>query len=82
MQVQRNITIIYDPPINYHIYDQDGAAWNNGTDRGFYPITLMDTPGLQSPTYNFYARAHDGVGFGFNETGNGTSRIFLMEIAQ
>ena len=82
VQVQRNTTVIYDPPINYHIYDPDGAQWNNASDRGFYPITLLDTPAVQSPTYNFYARSHDAGGFGFNESGNGTSKIFLMEIAQ
>lgn len=82
VQVQRNSTVIYDPPITYHIFDQDGTAWNSASDRGFYPITLLDTPAVESPTYNFYARAHDAIGFGFNEAGNNTSRIFLMEVAQ
>lgn len=82
VQVQRGAVVVYDPQINYHIYDQDGTSWNNGTQRVLYPITLLDTPSTANPTYNFYARAHDGIGIGFNEGGSGVSRIFLMEVAQ
>lgn len=81
VQVQRGSTVIYDPPINFHIYEQQGTAWNSGTMRTQYPVTVLDTPGATSVTYNFYARAHDGLGVGFNENGNGTSKIFLMEVA-
>lgn len=82
VQVQRGAVVVYDPQINYHSYEQQGTAWNSGTQRGMYPITLLDTPNSSSVTYNFYARAHDGIGIGFNEGGSGTSRIFLMEVAQ
>lgn len=82
IQLQRGAVVIYDPQINYHYYDQDGSTWNSGTQRGLYPITILDTPGTATPTYNFYARAHDGIGIGFNEGGSGTSKIYLMEVAQ
>lgn len=82
VQVQRGAVVVYDPQINYHSYEQQGTTWNSGTQRGMYPITLLDTPGASAVTYNFYARAHDGIGIGFNEGNNGTSRIFLMEVAQ
>ena len=82
IQVQRGSTIIYDPQINYHLYDMDGTAWNSGSQRGLYPITLLDSPNATLATYNFYARAHDSLGVGFNEGGSGVSRVFLMEVAQ
>lgn len=82
VQIQRNSIAIYDPQINFHVYEQQGTAWNSGSIRGFYPITLLDTPGGSVVTYNLFARAHDGIGIGFNEGGSGTSRIFLMEVAQ
>ncbi len=86
IQITRPGATIFDPTVNYHIYDAQGTGWQGGTQRVTYTVSASDSPATTSAvTYSFNYRAYDTNGFGINEGSNGSngvSHVILIEVAQ